>query len=55
MVSFSLMTIRVKYTYYLMCERNLKQWYLGIIASRKKVSKEIAFDRTASSGRKMLA
>lgn len=55
----SVKTIKFQYTYYLMCERNVKQWYLVIIPCSKKVSiyieKEIAFDRTVSSGRKMLA
>lgn len=54
------MSLSVMTTHYLMCERNVEQWYLVIIpCSKKKLStcdeKEIAFDRTVSSGRKMLA
>lgn len=36
MVPLSVITINFQYTYYLMCERNVKQWYLVIIPCSKK-------------------
>lgn len=53
------MSLSVMTTHYLMCERNVEQWYLVIIPCSKKSLylqwKRNCFWQTVSSGRKMLA